>query len=184
MAFIVIKRPFLAVFPKRKRLQWQIFAPAASPSVSRHGASLQVSTEAASNGLRSEMVQKPPFPYYSVGLKDQPRSDMRTTTSSSIRIRTVHCIAVKQIYPSGSARASQLETSYSCSGTYCDEGYRGIFVATLIHSAFNPKLECLWPSNLRVSSIRCHRAANLEARMRRCTADGMLVTASTPNAAA
>ena len=50
MAFIVIKRPFLAVFPKRKRLQWQIFAPAASPSVSRHGASLQVSTEAACNG--------------------------------------------------------------------------------------------------------------------------------------
>ena len=51
MAFIVIKRPFLAVFPKRKRLQWQIFAPAASPSVSRHGASLQVSPESARNQL-------------------------------------------------------------------------------------------------------------------------------------
>ena len=47
--------------------------------------------------------QKPPFPYYLVGLKDQPRSDMRTTTSTccSIRIRTVHCTAVKQIYHSG-----------------------------------------------------------------------------------
>ena len=61
MAFIVIKRPFLAVFPKRKRLQWQIFAPAASPSVSRHGASLQVSPESARNQL---LMAAPETPFF------------------------------------------------------------------------------------------------------------------------
>ena len=61
MAFIVIKRPFLAVFPKRKRLQWQIFAPAASPSVSRHGASLQVSPESARNQLSRGGPETPFF---------------------------------------------------------------------------------------------------------------------------
>jgi len=61
MAFIVIIRPFLAVFPKRKRLQWQIFAPAASPSVSRHGASLQVSPESARNQLSTGGPETPFF---------------------------------------------------------------------------------------------------------------------------
>ena len=64
MAFIVIKRPFLAVFPKRKRLQWQIFAPAASPSVSRHGASLQVSPESARNQLLKGGPENPFFLLY------------------------------------------------------------------------------------------------------------------------
>lgn len=63
-------RPFLAVFPKRKRLQWQIFAPAASPSVSRHGASLQVSPESARNQLSTG---GPETPFFLLLLPAQPR---------------------------------------------------------------------------------------------------------------